>query len=73
LEPANVPGHFASEAERLFFEFDLWEKWFLARNTEDGFQEWLEGPWGSSSTRRKSLRLHFEEIEQFLEAELRDS
>ena len=69
LEPAHVPGHFLSEAERLFFEFDLWELWTAACGTEDGFQEWLDGPWGESSTRRKSLRMHFEEIRASLEDE----
>lgn len=67
LEPAQVPGHFLSEAERLFFEFDLWELWTTHRGTEDGFQEWLDGPWGESSTRRRSLRMHFEEIRTSLE------
>jgi hypothetical protein len=73
LEPVHVPGHFLSEAERLFFEFELWEVWATARGTEDGFQEWLDGPWGESSTRRKSLRMHFEEIRASLEEELAGS
>lgn len=70
LEPAHVPGHFASEAERLTFEFDLWEIWVATRGTEEGFQEWLDRPWLGTSTRRKSMRGHFEEIKAELEREL---
>lgn len=72
LQPEHVPGHFMSEAERLFFEFDLWEQWVAAKGTEENFQEWLDGPWGDASTRRQSLRMHFEEIEEQLQTELRD-
>jgi hypothetical protein len=38
----RIPDHFAPEAERLSTETDLWELWVAKRNTEDGFQEWLD-------------------------------
>ena len=38
----RIPDHFAAEAERLSAEIDLWELWVGARDTEDGFQEWLD-------------------------------
>src|SRR5271155_2505179 len=38
----RISEHFAPEAERLSTEMDLWELWVGARDTEDGFQEWLD-------------------------------
>jgi hypothetical protein len=40
----RIPDHFASEAQRLFFEMGLWEQWTTATETEDGFQAWLDEP-----------------------------
>ena len=39
----RIPDHFAAEAQRLFSEMSLWERWATARETEDGFQGWLDG------------------------------
>jgi hypothetical protein len=70
LEPADVPGHFGSEAQRLSFEFDLWEMWAEAKGVEEGFQEWMDGDWEETSTKRRSLRWHFDEIRAELSEQL---
>jgi hypothetical protein len=71
LEPVDVSGHFSSEAERLRMEFDLWEIWVRGVGEENGFQQWLEGEWLEGSTRRQSMRGHFEEIREALAEEVR--
>lgn len=38
----RIPDHFAAEAERLSTETTLWELWVNTRNTEEGFQDWLD-------------------------------
>ena len=70
LEPVLVPGHFDAEAERLFMEFDLWEIWVKGRDEEQGFQEWMDGDWMEGTTRRQSMRGHFEEMCKELAAEV---
>jgi hypothetical protein len=55
-------------------EFELWEMWAAAENTEDRFQDWLDGP---SPTRevqagRDSFQDSYKEIKAELEAELAD-
>lgn len=42
----EIPAHFDFEAERLTNETDLWEWWVKVRGTEDGFQQWLDEPFG---------------------------
>lgn len=70
LEPADVPDHFASEAERLTMEFDLWETWVKGKGEEGGFQDWMEAEWLEGSSRLQSMRGHFEEIHESLAQEL---
>ncbi len=65
-----MPGHFASEAERLRMEFDLWEIWVMGRGSESGFQEWIEGDWLEGTTRRLAMRGHFEEMREALANEV---
>ncbi|HTZ65210.1 MAG TPA: hypothetical protein VMB51_13995 [Solirubrobacteraceae bacterium] len=40
----ETPTHYTTEAARLTHEIDLWERWSEIRATEDGFQDWLDGP-----------------------------
>jgi hypothetical protein len=42
----EVPAHFGIEARRITFEMDLWELWAQRAETEDGFQGWLDEPFG---------------------------
>jgi hypothetical protein len=42
----ETPAHYRTEAARLTYEINLWERWTNARGTESGFQEWLDGPFG---------------------------
>ena len=42
----EVPAHFGFEAKRLTCEIDLWEAWTDHRDTEDGFQAWLDETFG---------------------------
>lgn len=70
LEPVDVPGHFAAEAERLRMEFDLWEIWVKGTGEETGFQDWMRGEWMDGSTRMQSMRGHFEEMETALAEEV---
>lgn len=70
LEASDVPGHFASEAERLTMEFDLWEIWVKGTGAEADFKEWMEGEWMEDSSRLQSMRGHFEEMKIALAEEL---
>lgn len=40
----ETPAHYRTEAARLTYEVDLWELWTKQSGSEDGFQEWLNGP-----------------------------
>jgi hypothetical protein len=42
----ETPLHYQTEAARLTHEVDLWERWTQSRGEEDGFQEWLDEPFG---------------------------
>ncbi len=42
----ETPAHYSMEASRLTNEIDLWERWVEAKGTEDGFQQWLDEPFG---------------------------
>lgn len=46
LRYPEIPTHFQVEAHKLNTEIDLWERWVQVRGTEDGFQEWLNEPFG---------------------------
>lgn len=46
LRYPEIPTHYKVEAHKLMVETELWERWVGARNTEDGFQEWLSLPFG---------------------------
>jgi hypothetical protein len=45
----ETPSHYRMEAARLTNEMRLWEQWTVARNTEAGFQEWLDKPFGGQA------------------------
>src|SRR5207248_580281 len=45
----ETPAHYQIEAAKLTVETDLWEIWAEARQTEDGFQDWLNEPFGGQS------------------------
>lgn len=40
----ETPVHYTTEAERLTYEINLWERWAVHYGTEDGFQDWLDEP-----------------------------
>ena len=42
----ETPVHYRTEAARLTNEITLWERWVDARGSEDGFQGWLDEPFG---------------------------
>lgn len=42
----ETPVHYKTEAARLASELSLWEHWTTRYGTEDGFQEWLDQPFG---------------------------
>ena len=42
----ETPTHYTTEAARVTHEIDLWERWIAKRGTEDGFQAWLDEPFG---------------------------
>lgn len=46
LRYPEVPTHFRVEAHKLSVEIELWERWTQSRGTEDGFQDWLNEPFG---------------------------
>jgi hypothetical protein len=42
----ETPLHYQTEAERLTYEINLWERWTEHFGVEDGFQDWLDEPFG---------------------------
>ena len=42
----ETPTHYKTEAARVTHEIDLWERWITKCGTGDGFQEWLDHPFG---------------------------
>ena len=42
----ETPAHYAAEAGRLSGEIDLWEVWVRHAGSEDGYQAWLDAPFG---------------------------
>jgi len=42
----ETPAHFKTEAARLTNEINLWERWTAHHGSEDGFQAWLNEPFG---------------------------
>ena len=45
----ETPYHYEAEATRLTNEISLWEKWTERKGTEDGFQDWLDDPFGGQA------------------------
>jgi len=41
--------HYKTEAARLTNETNLWERWAERRGTEEGFQGWLDEPFGGQA------------------------
>lgn len=42
----ETPVHYETEAARLTNEINLWERWTAHYGTEEGFQGWLDEPFG---------------------------
>jgi hypothetical protein len=42
----ETPTLYTTEAARVTHEIGLWERWVAKRGTEDGFQAWLDEPFG---------------------------
>jgi len=42
----ETPMHYTVEAARVTHEVDLWEQWVTKCGSEEGFQEWLDRPFG---------------------------
>lgn len=42
----ETPTHYKTEAARLTNEINLWERWTAHHGTEEGFQAWLNEPFG---------------------------
>jgi hypothetical protein len=42
----ETPTHYKIEAAKVTHEIDLWERWITKCRTGDGFQEWLNQPFG---------------------------
>jgi len=40
----ETPTHYKTEAQRLTYEINLWERWAAHYSTEGGFQDWLDEP-----------------------------
>lgn len=46
LRYPETPVHYATEAQRLADEIDLWETWTMRNGSEDGYQDWLDEAFG---------------------------
>lgn len=53
----ETPAHYRTEATRLTYEINLWERWTIGKGEEIGFQKWLDEPFGGSEREDASGRV----------------